>query len=116
MNAADRRFGTAVLTGATSGIGEATARLLATRADTLVIHGPEPTAEAARLLADLRAIGEARVHYVEADFTRLDAVARAAREIHDLAPNASICSSTMPGCRAPPSGSSPPTASNARCR
>ncbi|MFS0793523.1 SDR family NAD(P)-dependent oxidoreductase [Microbacterium sp. 1P10AE] len=87
MNAADRRFGTAVLTGATSGIGEATARLLATRADTLVIHGPEPTAEVARLLADLRVLGEARVHYVEADFTRLDAVARAAREIHDLAPN-----------------------------
>jgi NAD(P)-dependent dehydrogenase (short-subunit alcohol dehydrogenase family) len=87
VSAPDHRFGTVVLTGATSGIGEATARLLASRADTLVLHGPEPVAEVARLLADLRALGAARVQYVGADFTRLDAVVRAAREVHDLAPD-----------------------------
>lgn len=41
MTASGRRWGVVVLTGATSGIGEAAARLLVERCDTLVLHGPE---------------------------------------------------------------------------
>jgi len=87
VSTADRRFGTVVLTGATSGIGEATARRLATRADTLVLHGPQRIDEVAGLLRDLRAMGAPRIHYVGADFTRLDAVVRGAREVQELTPD-----------------------------
>ena len=86
----ERRFGTVVLTGATSGIGAATARRLATRSDVLVVHGPEAEDAVAGLLAELRAAGGATggavVHYVAADFTSLDVVAAAARTIRTIAP------------------------------
>lgn len=45
------RFGTAVLTGATSGIGEATARRLVAMTGTLIVHGPEPESAVAGLLS-----------------------------------------------------------------
>lgn len=80
------RWGTVVLTGATSGIGEATARLLVTRCDRLIVQGPEPEVSVAALVAELRGSGAA-VEYVSCDFTRLDAVTEAARGIRALAPN-----------------------------
>ena len=46
MSAQERHFGTVVLTGATSGIGEATARALTRRCDTLIVQGPEHPAAA----------------------------------------------------------------------
>ncbi len=75
-----------MLTGATSGIGEATARLLAARCDRLVVQGPEPERSVTEFLDSLRETGVA-VEYVSCDFTRLDAVTKAAREIHDRAPD-----------------------------
>ena len=59
-----------MLTGATHGIGAATAERLAPLVDTLVLHGLEP--ESAVALDDLRR--ETEVVYVQADFSRLAAV------------------------------------------
>lgn len=80
MTTADR-FGTVVLTGATSGIGEATARRLAVLADELVLLGPESEADVAGVLAGVRDAGAASVSYVAADFTRLAEVVAAARSV-----------------------------------
>lgn len=87
MTGSQRRFGTAVLTGATSGIGAATARLLATRTDMLILHGPEERASVEPLFGELRESGGAEVHYLRADFARLDAVAALAVSIQALATN-----------------------------
>lgn len=75
---------TIALTGATSGIGLAAARILADRAGRLVLQGPEPEADVRGLLADLRG-GRADVRYVPADFTDLAAAAIAADAIADAA-------------------------------
>ncbi|WP_448060927.1 SDR family NAD(P)-dependent oxidoreductase [Cellulomonas hominis] len=80
------RFGTVVLTGATSGIGEATARRLAGMADELVLQGPQPEEEVSDVLAGIRAAGAARIRYVAVDFTSLAAVSEAARTIRVLVP------------------------------
>lgn len=71
------------MTGATSGIGLATARALAPRAGRLLVHGPEPRDDVAPLLADLRGrLGEgASLAYLRADYARLAAVARLADEV-----------------------------------
>lgn len=71
---------TIALTGATSGIGLAAARVLARRAGVLVLQGPEPKPDVREILADLRGAG-ADVRYVSADFTDLAAAARAADAI-----------------------------------
>lgn len=84
MTARPSRFGTVVLTGATSGIGEATARRLAGMADQLVLLGPQPQAEIDQVLEGVRGQGPARVRYVEADFTSLAEVARAASAVRRL--------------------------------
>jgi NAD(P)-dependent dehydrogenase (short-subunit alcohol dehydrogenase family) len=56
---------TVLITGATSGIGLATARALAPGAGRLLVHGPEPLDAVGPVLDDLRgALGEgASVHY-----------------------------------------------------
>lgn len=75
------RWDTVVLTGATSGIGEATARRLASLAGELVLQGPQPEREVRAVLNGIRAAGHASVHYVSVDFTSLAAVSEAARSI-----------------------------------
>ncbi|AYF97998.1 SDR family NAD(P)-dependent oxidoreductase [Protaetiibacter intestinalis] len=87
MTSVEGRWGTVVLTGATSGIGEATARLLVTRCEVLVVQGPESADAVAPLLRELRTRGRAEVHYVPADFTSLDAVVDAARAIRARVPH-----------------------------
>ncbi|GAB3147334.1 SDR family NAD(P)-dependent oxidoreductase [Microbacterium neimengense] len=84
MTARDRRFGTVVLTGATSGIGAAVASVLATRSDTLVLQGPEPADAVAAQLEALRGHRGAAIHYVSCDFTQLVAVTTAAATIGAL--------------------------------
>jgi NAD(P)-dependent dehydrogenase (short-subunit alcohol dehydrogenase family) len=78
--------GVAVLTGATSGIGEATARRLAATVSTLVVLGPQAERDVATVLKGVGEAGPARVVYIGADFTRLDEVVRAAREVRAAAP------------------------------
>ncbi|WP_405145617.1 SDR family NAD(P)-dependent oxidoreductase [Sphaerisporangium sp. NBC_01403] len=80
------RFGTVVLTGATSGIGEATAQRLAAISGTLIVLGPEPEEAVGEVLARIRGHGPADVHYISADFTYLSEVVDAARSIKTLAP------------------------------
>ncbi|MBQ1093587.1 SDR family NAD(P)-dependent oxidoreductase [Streptomyces sp. B93] len=75
---------TVVLTGATSGIGEATARSLAPRLTRLIVHGPERPQDVTGQLAELRAASPGEVHYVQADYDRLTAVHRLADAVADL--------------------------------
>jgi NAD(P)-dependent dehydrogenase (short-subunit alcohol dehydrogenase family) len=78
------RYRAALLTGATHGIGAATARRLAPLVDVLFLHGLEPEADVAGMLGDLRGASPGTEFvYVRADFDRLaeldglvDAVAR----------------------------------------
>lgn len=75
-----------VLTGATSGIGKAAARLLAPRVAHLIIHGPEEPADVHEQLAELQAASAGAVHYLQADFDDLaaaDALVRAIAGITD---------------------------------
>jgi NAD(P)-dependent dehydrogenase (short-subunit alcohol dehydrogenase family) len=90
---------TIVLTGATSGIGRAAARLFAAQAAVLVVHGPEREGDIADLLAELRGIGRARVEYVRADFARLEEVRDAASRIRATAPSIDVLvnNAGMPG-------------------
>ena len=77
------RFGTVVLTGATSGIGAATALRLTAAVNTLILLGVE-SEEAAGIIGRLRRAGAAHVHYIAADFTHLAEVADAARQVIGL--------------------------------
>ncbi len=71
---------TVVLTGATGGIGLATARLLAGRTRTLLLHGPEPREQVEELLAGLRGT---EVRYLRADYGDLDEVRNLAAAIRE---------------------------------
>ena len=77
--------GTVLVTGATSGIGRATAHELALRAQRLLVHGPEAQDDVGPVLADFRArLPEgASLTYLQADYTRLADVARLADEVLD---------------------------------
>jgi NAD(P)-dependent dehydrogenase (short-subunit alcohol dehydrogenase family) len=72
-----------IVTGATSGIGRATAEALAATESTLVIHGRDAE-KTDRLLADLKlASGRSNIHRVLADFSSLEEVAAMAAEVRD---------------------------------
>src|ERR671934_832194 len=78
------RYRAALITGATQGIGAATARRLAPVVEVLFVHGLEARGAVAGMLDELRAASpETQFVYVRADFDRLaelrglvDAVAR----------------------------------------
>lgn len=72
---------TALITGADSGIGWATARLLLTEGATVVITDldEDRLADAARRLPD----ADGRLHHVAADITDLDSVAQLGRRVRD---------------------------------
>jgi NAD(P)-dependent dehydrogenase (short-subunit alcohol dehydrogenase family) len=66
------RYRAALLTGATHGIGAATARRLAPLVEVLFVHGLEPETAVVEMLCDLRAASPTTdVVYVRADFDRL---------------------------------------------
>jgi NAD(P)-dependent dehydrogenase (short-subunit alcohol dehydrogenase family) len=66
------RWSTALLTGATHGIGAATARALCPLVDALILHGPEPHSEVGPWLDSVqRRNPGAEVTYVRADYGRL---------------------------------------------
>ncbi|WP_220278166.1 SDR family NAD(P)-dependent oxidoreductase [Streptomyces himalayensis] len=75
---------TVVLTGATSGIGQAAARLLAPHATQLILHGPQRPQEVIRQLEELRASSAGDVHYIQADFDSLAMVRALASEISKI--------------------------------
>jgi len=72
---------TALITGATSGIGEAVAERLASKVSTLIVHGPQPEATQTNLLRRLRSRGTAQVVYLQADFARLADVANLVTQV-----------------------------------
>jgi NAD(P)-dependent dehydrogenase (short-subunit alcohol dehydrogenase family) len=74
---------TILITGATSGIGLATARALAPRARMLLVHGTEALDEVAHVAADLRArmSDGASLKYLQCDYGRLASVGRLAEEV-----------------------------------
>ncbi len=76
---------TCLVTGATDGIGKATALALAQTGATVIMHGRDP-AKAARALADVQsATHNPHVHKVLADFASLDEVAGLADRVrHDF--------------------------------
>ncbi len=75
---------TALITGATSGIGQAVAERLAAHVDTLIVHGLGPETEQAWFLAHLRDQGSARIEYLQADFANLADVASLADQVRAL--------------------------------
>jgi NAD(P)-dependent dehydrogenase (short-subunit alcohol dehydrogenase family) len=71
----EQRWPTALLTGATHGIGEATARGLCPLVDVLLLHGPEPEPQVAGALDDLRSHSPAtKVLYLSSDYGQLSDV------------------------------------------
>lgn len=92
-------FRAAVLTGATSGIGRATADLLAVRADHLVLLGKESDAEAAQSLDTVRALARGRIDYVQVDFAEPDSTRAAAAAVRRLLPRIDLLinDAGMPG-------------------
>ncbi|MCD9195149.1 SDR family NAD(P)-dependent oxidoreductase [Streptomyces albireticuli] len=78
---------TVLVTGATSGIGWETARLLAARGDTVIVHAPDQASgddAVARLVAS--GTDTLRLRLAVADFSRLDEVRAMAARIADAHP------------------------------
>lgn len=74
---------TVLLTGATAGIGAATARALAPQVGHLIVHDPQPQDEVAELLAGFHA---PRLTYLQGDYGRLaDVLASQTHESATLA-------------------------------
>ena len=82
----DLRGATILLTGATDGIGRETARRLASQAQTLLVHGPQPSEAVCDLVAELqsRVQSPERMIYLQADYTELAQVRRLAAQVHEL--------------------------------
>jgi NAD(P)-dependent dehydrogenase (short-subunit alcohol dehydrogenase family) len=77
---------TFLVTGATHGVGEFTARELAAAGAEVLVHGRDP-ALGQRVVEDIRAqTGNAKVSLVVADFASLDDVRRLAEEVKSRAP------------------------------
>ncbi|MCU1407099.1 MAG: NAD(P)-dependent dehydrogenase, short-chain alcohol dehydrogenase family [Glaciihabitans sp.] len=95
------RFGTVVLTGATSGIGEATALRLVGMATTLIALGVEKQQDAAPTLDRISRAGSAEVRYIAADFTHLDDAVEAADRVRTSAPSIDLLinNAGVPGAR-----------------
>jgi NAD(P)-dependent dehydrogenase (short-subunit alcohol dehydrogenase family) len=76
---------TVLLTGATDGIGLATARLLAPRVRHLVLHGPQPDEDVRRLTSDVRRSmrGGSTLTYLRADYDELAQVRTLAARVAD---------------------------------
>jgi NAD(P)-dependent dehydrogenase (short-subunit alcohol dehydrogenase family) len=74
---------TALLTGATSGIGRAAALALAPSAGVLVLHGPESNRAVAELVDEVRARLRpgGQLIYLQADYGHLDQVGRLAEQV-----------------------------------
>jgi NAD(P)-dependent dehydrogenase (short-subunit alcohol dehydrogenase family) len=70
-----------LVTGATHGIGHATALALAARGMQVLVHGRDAPGAQAAAAAIARRSGNPRVRAVHADFARLDEVRRLAREL-----------------------------------
>lgn len=90
---ADATIGaTVVLTGATAGIGRATALALAGRPDHLILHGVEREHDVRNLLSTVRSAmrAGARLSYVRADYGVLAEVSRLALDIHGLTEHVDI--------------------------
>ncbi|MFE0632010.1 SDR family NAD(P)-dependent oxidoreductase [Streptomyces sp. NPDC058864] len=83
---------TVLVTGATSGIGYETARQLAERGATVLMHGR--TAEEARAAADrliaTAGVDAGRLHPYAADFAHLDEVETLAREVSERHPHLDV--------------------------
>jgi NAD(P)-dependent dehydrogenase (short-subunit alcohol dehydrogenase family) len=72
---AEPRWSTALLTGATHGIGAATARRLCPLVDVLLLHGPEPEADVEPAVLELRRRNPStEISYLSADYGRLSDV------------------------------------------
>lgn len=74
---------TILITGATSGIGQATARALAPRVGRLLVHGPQPVDHVTPVVDDLRArLGYGgSLEYFQADYGRFADVVRLADDV-----------------------------------
>src|SRR5881227_3637498 len=79
-----------LVTGATHGIGRATARALAASGATVLVHGRD-LARARAVAGDIsRATGNPEVRSVQADFAQLAQVRRLAQELHSLLPRLDV--------------------------
>src|SRR5256884_3773203 len=79
-----------VVTGATHGIGRATARALAASGATVLVHGRD-LARARAVAGDIsRDTGNPEVRFVQADFAQLAQVRRLAQELHSVLPRLDV--------------------------
>src|SRR5256884_1620164 len=79
-----------VVTGATHGIGRATARALAASGATVLVHGRD-LARARAVAGDIsRDTGNPEVRFVQADFAQLAQVRRLAQDLHSLLPRLDV--------------------------